>query len=107
MKSTEKPKKTEEPKETEKTEPKETEEVKAEVEGEEDVEAFVESRRPALLQDKEASELLVEVATEVAKADLATAALFETLGRWVEVLEAVVYSFYEDSDDEEEDEADG
>jgi len=66
--------------------------------------------RPSLLdeQGKEASEILFEFAKSTAKFDLGTGALFEVLAGWVANLEEVVaYLLVDDSDDSDEEQAEG
>lgn len=46
--------------------------------------------KPTVLGDKEASDVLLEIAKTIAVSDLGTAALFESLSKWVHFLEQVL-----------------
>jgi hypothetical protein len=46
--------------------------------------------KPAVLGEKEASDVLLEIAKTIAGSDLGTAALFESLSKWIKFLEEVL-----------------
>lgn len=85
------------------TEPKAPLNEEAPAAGTEEEEDFdLMAHKPPILGEYEASQLLRELAEQVAKADLGTGALLETLSVWVGVLEDFSYTvwFSDDEDDE-------
>jgi hypothetical protein len=57
--------------------------------------------KPAVLGDKEASDVLLEIAKTIAVTDLGTAALFESLSKWVQFLEQVLAEVTAPDDEED------